>query len=320
MANTKIEWTDKVWNIVTGCEKVSAGCKNCYAETYAKRFWGERKFTDVQCHEDKLELPLHWKKPQKIFVNSMSDLFHPDVPFEFIDSVFRIMVNSRQHIFQILTKRPERMLEFCRCKYFPTSDDDKEYRDKYFSHIWLGVSCEDQKTANKRIPLLLQAPSAVRFVSLEPLLGEIDLSKWNHKNACGCLDRFDVANCPHCNNTGVVKELDWVIVGGESGKNARPMHPDWARSLRNQCKIAGVPFFFKQWGEYLPADHWGKDDIYNATGGIFLLKDGATRKFNFDSWNQVHEDKNIIMPFGRVGKKAGRLLDEVEYNEFPKGE
>ena len=223
MSNTKIEWATKVWNPVTGCSKVSAGCKSCYAETYAKRFWGKRKFTDVQCHEDKLDQPFHWKKPQRIFVNSMSDLFHESIPFTFIDSVFEIMGFAKQHIFIILTKRPKRMKEFYNWTHI-------------FNHfgmmdnVWLGASVEDQKTADERIPLLLQTPAAVRFISAEPLLERIEFFG---------LQPF--INDPKFN------KLDWVICGGESGKNARPVHPDWARSLRDQCKEANVPFFFKQW-------------------------------------------------------------------------
>ncbi len=163
MSDTKIEWATKVWNPVTGCSKVSAGCKNCYAETNAKRFWGKRKFTDVQCHEDRLMDPLHWKKPQRIFVNSMSDLFHPDVPFEFIYRVYHFMMGIPRHTYMILTKRPERAIEFFEWWTKPNRPMGVQPIWEY-KNIWLGVSVEDQKTADERIPLLLQTPAALVFV------------------------------------------------------------------------------------------------------------------------------------------------------------
>ena len=257
--STKIEWTDEVWNPVTGCDKVSQGCKNCYAERIAERFWGERKFTDVQCHPERLDIPLHWRKPRRVFVNSMSDLFHEDVTDEFITEVWNVMHDTPQHIYQILTKRPERMQWLTH----------QQWGDHLVEpNVWLGVSCEDQKTAYERIPLLLQAPAAVRFVSLEPLLGPIDLlAIFGH-------DLY-----------AMNKGLDWVIVGGESGPHARPMHPDWARSIRDQCVEAGVPFFFKQVGEWATVEEFG-----------------------------TKRELGIL----RVGKKkAGRLLDGREWNEFP---
>lgn len=219
---TKIEWTDEVWNPVTGCTKVSQGCKNCYAERIAERFWGDRKFTDVQCHEDRLEIPLHWKKPRKIFVNSMSDLFHPAVPFDFVDEVFAAIWKADQHTYQILTKRPERMHD-----YFKRGNWMLDYP---LSNVWLGVSCEDQKAADERIPWLLKTPAAVRFVSYEPALGPVDFETY--------IEQGEYEEPP----------LDWIIAGGESGPGARPAHPDWFRSVRDQCVEAGVPFFFKQWG------------------------------------------------------------------------
>jgi len=252
MANTKIEWANKVWNPVTGCTKVSAGCKNCYAETYAKRFWKKRKFTDVQCHNNKLDQPLHWKKPARIFVNSMSDLFHPDVPFEFIWEIYHIMMSKAPwHTYIVLTKRPERAKEFFDWWFsFPPHKPSGIIPIGEYKNIWLGVSVEDQKTADERIPLLLQTPAAVRFISAEPLLGKIELTDMQNRNylhrATGRFNR---------------EKLNWVICGGESGKNARPMHPGWVRSLRDECKSANVPFFFKQWGEWLP-DELGETVLY----------------------------------------------------------
>lgn len=212
MTKTRIEWADEVWNPVTGCQKISQGCKNCYAERIAQRFWGERKFTEVICHEDRLEDPFHWNKARRVFVNSMSDLFHPDVSFEFIDQVFATMYMASQHTFMILTKRPERMCDYM-YRYM------KE--NKLLPNVWLGVSVEDQISAEKRIPLLFGLPAVVRFVSAEPLLGPIEL-------------RISRAYC------------DWMIVGCESGSGRRPTDPHWAGWLKTQCQIAGIPFFLKQ--------------------------------------------------------------------------
>jgi protein gp37 len=296
MATTKIEWADKVWNPVTGCTKVSEGCRNCYAELMASRFWGDRKFTDVKIHPERLGQPLDWGKPTRVFVNSMSDLFHKDVPFQFIDSVFHIIRVADRHTFLILTKRPEIMLKFIEWQKKNTVRLDWENAHK---NIWLGVSVENQKTADERIPLLLQAPAAVRFVSCEPLLGPVDLwkfatreetfgSMYDHRGSYGYIPGFPKEPIKYHEG------IDWVIAGGESGKNARPMHPDWVRSIRDQCDDAGVPFFFKQWGEWT---YIGKQAV----------EDG--------NWI------NIGTTMQRVGKKkAGRLLDGREWNEFPMSE
>lgn len=211
-----IEWTDATWNPVTGCTKVSPGCAHCYAERVAERLRGTAAFPqgfDLVLHPERLSLPKMWTKPRKIFVNSMSDLFHEDVPFEFVDQVFGTMSEARHHIYQVLTKRPERMLTWAisRNVTFPL-------------HIWVGVSVENQYWT-KRTNTLLQTPAEVRFLSCEPLLAPITLADF-------------------------IKDglIHWVIVGGESGPKARPMNPNWARSLREECTTAHVPFFFKQWG------------------------------------------------------------------------
>jgi protein gp37 len=279
MGKTSIEWTDEVWNPVTGCQKVSQGCKNCYAERIASRFWGERKFTDVVCHDDRMDIPLSWKKPRRVFVNSMSDLFHVDVDFKFIRRVWRRMADANQHTFLILTKRPERMLEFTR---WMAGDDDLSIAE-WPRNVWLGVSVEDQKAADERIPYLLKTPAAVRFLSCEPLLGSI---------------RF--ANVPGLNRIGNGPGLDWVIAGGESGPGARPMHPEWAKSLKDQCQAANVPFFFKQWGEWV--DQERANMLAHNLGELMRWRTGVF-------------DRTL---FSRVGKKAaGRLLDGREWNEFP---
>ena len=196
------------WNPVTGCTKLSAGCKHCYAETVAGRFWGERKFTDVQVHPDRLLQPTKWKKARTVFVNSMSDLFHDAVPDKFIYEVFAVMESCPQHTFQVLTKRSDRLLRMAHALPWPRN-------------VWIGVSVEDERVES-RIDDLRVVPAAVRFLSLEPLLAPLD----------------------HLN----LKGIDWVIVGGESGPGARPMEKAWVKAIRRQCRALRIPFFFKQWG------------------------------------------------------------------------
>lgn len=332
MGKTKIEWSERVWNPVTGCTKVSQGCKNCYAETFANRKMGEwgkigdfmkflpgsketyitrrqREFTDVICHPDRLEQPLHWRKPAKVFVNSMSDLFHESVPFEFIDKVFYVMMKSDKHTFQILTKRPERALLYLGQKQKQKELGHKGLIEEFpLKNVWLGVSVEDQKTADERIPLLLQIPAAVRFLSCEPLLGEIDLDRVN-------MSKPEIKWYAECNVLNGEGSIDWVICGGESGHGARPMHPDWARKLRDDCISAGVPFFFKQWGE------WGivKSSL------IAKANRGRMIRMNYDgTFKPCHEaiyDSNGVISMARRGKKyTGRLLDGVEWNGYPVNE
>lgn len=292
MNNSSIEWTDKTWNPVTGCSKVSAGCKNCYADAMFTRFkkqWGE--FNDVKCHDDKLGEPFRLKKPSKIFVNSMSDLFHEKVTFEFIDKVMGVIIDNPRHIFQVLTKRPEIAV-----RYF-ASRIAREAENYFPKNLWLGVSVEDQKTADARIPILLEIPASIRFLSCEPLLGELDFGRIRVPIQED--DRRFIVNCLSVKGEWSYnnRKIDWVIAGGESGPNARLMHPDWIRSLRDQCQQAGVPFFFKQWGEYYPREqgHWN----------VAPLED-------YD----LSDDK---MPeFVKVGKKkAGAMLDGKEWKEFP---
>ena len=241
---TTIEWTDTVWNPVRGCSLVSAGCANCYAMKQAHRFSGKGKpyegLTElgpqgprwtgkVRLVPDVLEAPLHWRQPRRVFVNSMSDLFHEDVPDEFIDRVWGIMSLAPRHTYQILTKRPERMLAVV--SKLVARHACRDGSDWPLPNVWLGVSVENQQTADERIPLLLQTPAAVRFVSAEPLLGAIDLCRY-------CAPNFP------CDWPG----LDWVIVGGESGPKARPCYMAWILSIKDQCQAAGVPVFIKQLG------------------------------------------------------------------------
>lgn len=217
-ASSKIEWTDSTWNPVRGCTKVSPGCKHCYAETLAERFRGVKGHPfefgfDLRLVPEKLGDPIRWSTPRRIFVNSMSDLFHEDVADDYIEKVGRVMLAANWHTYQILTKRADRMSRLLRTKLKAAAAA---------SHIWWGVSVENQKHGLPRIDLLRKAKPAVAFLSVEPLLED--------------LGQFDLSG------------IRWVIVGGESGAGARPIDGEWVRSIREQCTAAGVPFFFKQWG------------------------------------------------------------------------
>ena len=274
---SKIEWTDTTWNPVTGCTKVSPGCTNCYIERTRPMRMANRRFTyrgkalgvttGVQLHPERLEAPRDWRKPRRVFVNSMSDLFHEDVPDEFISHVFAVMSMTPQHSYQILTKRPERMADYLTIM---TRDPDAYCfawaRDGGFlgglpglplpatawplPNVWLGVSVENQHWADIRIPLLLQTPAAVRFVSYEPALGPV---------------RF-----------GSLKALNQIIVGGESGPRARPFDPEWARQTIAQCRAAGVAPFVKQLGSV-----WAKKHGDTGKGGDMSLwpEDLRVREF-----------------------------------------
>lgn len=404
---TKIPWCDETINPIKvkgggyHCTKVSPGCDNCYAErTNCNKFMNIGNYqpfdgqkVEFELDEVVLEKPLHWKRPRKIFVQSMGDLFHPDIPDEYISKVWDAMWAAQQHIFLILTKRPERMLAFIRenayAKHFGWEDNervpfkpgdlihiddlwmrdmcgwtapgkcdcnggyicdypadehsgqcehgnrfclsrecpiacdnppkevltendlegqyeiDKEGysidcewmqlhtrpKDAYADNVWLGVTAENQEMADLRIPILLQIPAAVRFVSVEPMLGHINIAGylgWNglRRMGDGLLYRW------------AAPKIDWVICGGETGPKARPMHPDWVRSLREQCQAAGVPYFFKQWGEW----------VHESQAPDIL--ENYNPEFFFDRVNSKG--------FARVGKKiAGDLLDGKQYHEFP---
>jgi protein gp37 len=249
-----IEWTGPTWNPVTGCDQVSEGCGlpladgtlhgTCYALTLAKRLkaMGNSRYQrdgdsrtsgpgfGVTLHEDKLLEPLSWQKPRAVFVNSMSDLFHRSVPDDFIARVFETMAAAGRHVFQILTKRPGRMASWAR-----------RFRAEPLPNVWLGTSVENQKWADVRIPKLFETPAAVRFLSCEPLLGPVDLGQHLICN-----------RMPPCSGGPGHEHLHWVIAGGESGPGFLPMDLGWARSLRDQCVAAGVPFFFKQVGGRTP--------------------------------------------------------------------
>ena len=257
---SKIEWTEASWNPVTGCTKVSPGCDHCYAETFAERWRGtpghhfENGF-DVTLRRDKLDQPLRWKRPRRIFVNSMSDLFHESVPDSYIASMFVVMAKAPQHTFQVLTKRHGRMHSLLNSAAFQifaltaaaTRGWDLDGTPWPLPNVHLGVSVEDQKWAGIRIPALLDTPAAVRFISAEPLLGPVDLT-W-----VGGIDALQRDWMEHSSGgLGAPHPLlDWVIAGGESGPGARPCDLEWLRSLAHQCQVAEVPVFVKQLGSAL---------------------------------------------------------------------
>lgn len=317
---TKIEWTDETWNPIVGCSKISRGCTNCYAEKMAARFSWPEEFEpeghivtkpEGSFHRviargrwngktvfkaDRIDQPLKFRKARRIFVCSMGDLFHESVEQAWIDKVFAVMTLAHRHTFQILTKRPERMLEYLRKSWrmgtvlgeaWNMLGKMPEYvhcdvmkRPWPLPNVWLGISAEDQEAADDRIPFLLETPAAVRFVSVEPMLGPINM----HYR---CQDWLtDVGG------------IDWVICGGESGPISRPIHPDWARSLRDQCADAGVPFFFKQWGEWEPR------------GSLRYVKTQPLKgDLLFPALDHV---------FRKIGKKhAGRELDGRVHDGFP---
>jgi protein gp37 len=293
VAETSIQWTDAVWNPVRGCSIVSPGCTNCYAMKQAHRFSGPDAPYEgltklsrggpvwtgkVRLVPELLDTPLRWKKPRRVFVNSMSDLFHEYVPDAFIDRVFAAIALSPQHTFQILTKRPERMLRYMtednfgrwgfidgRARQMYSERTGKQFPTGKvllgpLPHVWLGVSVEDQERADERIPLLLQTPAAVRFVSYEPALWLVDFTKVRR----GRHD-IDALRGQSRDGYGVQQEarLDWIIVGGESGPGARPFDVRWARDIVRQCKAAGVAAFVKQLGSHVAWDghqnaeeHW----------------------------------------------------------------
>lgn len=315
---SKIEWTDASWNPIRvhargyggkaanigwHCEHVSEGCRNCYAEAMNRRLGngfefkpGNRGALDIFLDETMLLQPLKWKKPRRIFVCSMTDLFADFVTDEQIDRVFAVMAVCGQHMFQVLTKRAARMRAYMGACF------DRVERERWrvagplpalerrwpLPNVWLGVSCEDQQRADERLPDLLQASAAIRFVSLEPLLGPINLREWLTGREEHGVDMSREVGSRVGACTGYRPPLDWVIVGGESGPGARPMHPDWPRAIRDRCAAADVPFFFKQWGEHAPYDR-----------GRFAAE-------------------RVDEPIQKFGKRAAdRLLDGVEHNGMP---
>ena len=357
MAGSKIEWTDRSdWNPVRGCTRVSPGCGGpgeqggCYAEGMAARFskpsmWGHgfaemqdgkpRWTGKVELQEDRLRMPLSWRKPAKVFPNSTSDFFHEALPDGDIDKLFAVMALCPHLTFQIPTKRAERMRQ-----WFASVDradhvglamltlvDRIPYGHRRvpwpLPNVWLGVSAERQQEADERIPQLLKTPAAVRFVSAEPLLGPIDFMML--KSGDLVIDALQ-----GCAGTSIgdgeydgaqpCAKLDWMIVGGESGPGARPMHPQWARSIRDQCAVAGVPLFFKQWGAWAPNEFARAITTMVRSRAIDI--NGETPGWPDDpdtAFAAVTRYPEKYQFMSCVGKgRAGRLLDGKEHNEFPK--
>lgn len=331
------------WSPVTGCTKKSSGCKNCYAEREVETRWSKnplsvfygRAFTDVRCHPEQLGKILRWRKGRRIFVCPRADLFHEEIPFEFIAAVFGAMAIAAQHTFLITTKRPERMSAFfewlsheadrvpgssgpvslCLSKLLTLGEDFPHNVGSIapetiawpLSNVHLGVSVENQIAADERIPLLLAVPAVVRWLSLGPLLGPIDL------------ELVDCMGAPY-------RAIDWVVVEGESGAAARPMHPEWARTIQEQCHYADVPFFFKQWGTWLPISELidAGESFYEPApardpNAVRRCK-VTTRAIAYDGGDHWRLSNSIpsFLTF-KVGKRAaGHLLDGKIYREFPR--
>ncbi len=375
---TTIEWADETWNPTTGCDRVSPGCDRCYALTMAKRLkgMGAAKYQNdgdpatsgpgfaATEHPDTLTVPLAWRKPRRVFVNSMSDLFHDRISDEFIARVFAVMAATPQHTYQILTKRHARMRSLL------SSDD---FREQIFlasnlphgdvleggwplPNVWVGVSVEDQRWADIRVPALLDTPAAVRFLSCEPLLGPVDLfgplvdghhrprlTYWLHgRPGWGAEETTPTGLTMRPLTTG--PRIDWVIVGGESGHGARPMHPAWARQIRDQCTAAEVPFLFKQWGEWGPAPWtvrvcdpaagWQGTAAELASAKASAEARGATHVYaswahehGHDLYEPPHKPWSLERvdpldahqaPMRRWGKSAaGRELDGRTWDQYP---
>lgn len=355
MSKSNIEWTGHTWNPIAGCSLKSPGCTRCYAMTMARRieamdslphYAGLTKVVNghavwtgkIALAPDSILLqPLQRKKPTTYFVNSMSDLFHEDVPDEWIDRIFAIMALAPQHTFQVLTKRSARMRQYLFARNgmgnaalcdainaIPSHLGNRHGAlEMPLPNVWLGVSCEDQQRAEERIPDLLATPAAIRFISAEPLIGPISLrwAKWDDWNDP------DGNRRPTVDHLDGARMLDWVIAGGESGPGARPMNPDWVRELRAQCAEAGIAFFFKQWGAHLPVGQVlpGCGKVHGATAvrpGRMKLHCGGSQK---QDPRHVFAERGVeftSMDDGRltfrVGKKAaGRLLDGREHNGMP---
>jgi protein gp37 len=353
--NSAIEWTSHTWNFVTGCTKVSEGCRNCYITTTVPFRVAGRRFdhdgigatTGVQLHSDRLHWPLtKWKTPAQIFVNSLADLFHDEVPDRFIADAFAVMSLATQHTFQVLTKRPARMRALLRSGNFWAATNAARMArgvsvlpggaPLVLPNVHLGVSVESQQWADIRIPQLLGTPAAVRWLSCEPLLGPVDLDQ----PRCDDHDRLEVVAdatgqewCAHCAGDGFSGELSyghwlnplnggiqWVVCGGESGRGARPMHPDWARKLRDQCAASDVPFFYKQWGQHAPVtDRPQPRDLWVAEDGTVLEwseGDGHNRVGGGDFLSP--NGRAVLMRRHRGKHDAGRLLDGRAWDEFPR--
>lgn len=343
---TGIEWTDETWNPVVGCSVLSPGCTNCYAMKMAARiermdaalghaphYRGLTRSTKAgpvwtgqlrRASDEVLSQPMRWRRPRRIFVNSMSDLFHESVSDRWIDAVFAIMAMSPQHVFQVLTKRADRMRRYMepfdqrradslgeRVMHLGY-DGPMELLQWPLPNVWLGVSVEDQARADERIPHLLATPAAKRFISAEPLLGPVDLrAVCTGHYFIDALAGRKYHDSPEPSPTEACAKLDWIIVGGESGKDARPVHPDWVRSLRDQCAAISAAFFFKQWGEWLGCT---MDDPSDGSGWVIYPDDESIDL----GGSKFKTMKAHGKEFFRMGKKrAGATLDGVEHRAMP---
>ena len=302
--NSKIEWTDHTFNPWIGCVKVSPGCDHCYAETLMDTRYGRVKWgvngTRMRTSEANWRKPVSWNREAgkqgvrtRVFCASLADVFEDReelIPWR--QQLFHLIGQTPHLDWLVLTKRPENVLHF-------GFQQQLWWPNESFPHnVWIGTSVEDQRRADKRIPHLLRIPASIRFLSMEPLLGAVNLAEPGHLNCYGM--------------AGNIGKVNWVIVGGESGQGARPMHPAWAQSIRDQCQAASVPFFFKQWGEWSPGAFGG---IHSKKPAIYLTCDGL-QSDDHSRWGR--EDNPQLMTM--VGKApAGRMLDGREWSEFPAG-
>jgi len=340
---SKIEWTEQTWNPIVGCSVTSPGCTNCYAMGMAariERMGGAPQYDGlttaskagpvfngkVALAEKALLAPLTRKTPTMYFVNSMGDLFHENVPDEWIDRVFAVMALTPHHTYQVLTKRSARMREYVSGKGFPEAVLHAVMSNPMcpgsgetswpLPNVWLGVSTEDQTRADERIRDLLDTPAAVRFASYEPALGPIDWTYIKHQNPPTHIPKAHTNALVGYGHNNVHTKLDWIICGGESGKNARPMHPDWARQTRDQCAEAGTAFFFKQWGEWTPGENVPADRLKGSCQDATWF--GGS--WDFDKTRMADPEDKWDQPADlyRIGKKAaGRTLDGTQHDQFP---
>jgi len=360
VTKSRIEWTEEVWNPMRGCSRVSPGCEHCYAEITANRFSGPGQPYDglvriVNDHpqwtgrielgdKEQVERPLHWKRPRRVFVNSMSDLFHPAVPEWFIDKVLEVIAACPQHTFQVLTKRPE-LLQQKLYGYADNAPARELGGGDYLPNLWLGVSVENQEYANRRIPDLLKAWPGVKWVSYEPALGPVDFSRWmvplhwhwdsKFKTPEDALAAGAYAERkPQALVSAAARFLDWIVMGGESQAGARPMHPAWVRSVRDQCKAAGVPFFFKQWGMWIPKSQVGDAPLIGGLNSLNPLGNSNLNRVADAPWGTIeqdgtffpettpwngHDDDGEEAVMFNVGKKlSGSKIDGREWKEYPK--
>lgn len=329
---TKIEWLQRQgtigesWSPVTGCSPISEGCRNCWAERMSHRLAGRCGYPDaphqfdVTLHPDRLEQPLRWREPRTIFMPSMGDLFHRDVPSDYVDRVISTITRSPRHTYICLTKRASAMAAYFNGlreriwvvgEWIQLGVDWSPTRVSIrgmwpIKNLWLGVSAENQETAEERIEFLLDTPAHLRFVSAEPMLGPLELGPYLHKCE-GCGAGRDHHLCGDCPGTDLYGEaLDWVICGGESGPGARPMNPEWAQGLRDQCEEADVPFFFKQWGAWFPRSQWEHNPDLILPDDNDCWDGEGTRMWPGDMSHAVGK------------KRAGRILDGLEWNQWPR--